>query len=161
MPDQIAVVFKEIRKGRERGLFDDTLFTQDVRAINKRTAQRMKYYFGKTVATWDHTVAFHQITEIEPYPTASVYTEDLIYGFVSGGTRVRYATMTEDFAAKTTPHVLNSVPGQGDVAFVDTSRPKPGITAREFPEEVEKQTGPQHQKEVEQALTRALERKSQ
>lgn len=159
MPDQIAIVCKEIRSAHARGLFDDHQFVTDVRAINDRTAHRMRYAFELTTATWQHQVVFHQITEMSPYPTAMVYTEDLIYGFVSGGTRIRYATMTPDFVAKTSPHVIHSQPGQGGVAFVNTARPKPGITAREFPEEVEKRDAPQHQRDVEDALTRALERK--
>jgi hypothetical protein len=52
------------------------------------------------------------------------------YIYVELGTRVRYATMTPDFTAKTQPRVIDSGPGSGGVLFVNKQRPRPGIEAR-------------------------------
>lgn len=69
----------------------------------------------------------------------TIYTTDLIYKFVSGGTRVRYATMTQGFRPKTRVRKLVSYKGRGGVAFISRKHPRPGITAREYPDEVIKE----------------------
>lgn len=61
--------------------------------------------------------------------TGSSYGK-LKYRWVSGGTRVRYATMSDDWESKTLPEVLDSQPGAGKLAFVSKKFPHPGIGAR-------------------------------
>lgn len=62
--------------------------------------------------------------------TGSSYGK-LKYRWVSGGTRVRYATMSDDWESKTIPEVLDSQPGSGKLAFVDKRLPNPGIASRQ------------------------------
>lgn len=57
-------------------------------------------------------------------------TPEQIYLFVSRGTNVRYATMTNDFVPKTQPNVLVPGPGRGGLAFVSRFAPHVGIEAR-------------------------------
>jgi uncharacterized protein YeaO (DUF488 family) len=55
-----------------------------------------------------------------------------IWNYLDRGTSVRYATMSPDFQAKTAPRVVDSRRGSGRRLFVDKSRPRPGIKAREW-----------------------------
>jgi len=60
-----------------------------------------------------------------------VSTSDDNYYYLTRGTRVRYAIMSNDFRAKTRPGTLPSRPGRG--GFVTLTRnPLPGIKARNF-----------------------------
>lgn len=52
--------------------------------------------------------------------------------WLNGGTRVRYATMSQDWKSKTKPGVLKSGRGRGKVLYVNRRRPRPGIHAREW-----------------------------
>jgi hypothetical protein len=73
------------------------------------------------------------------------------------GTKVRYATMTPDFKPKTQRGVLGSTRGRGGKAFVDKRKPKPGIEAREWTEQIIKEKRlPQVMKErAQKALEKA------
>ena len=52
--------------------------------------------------------------------------------WLNGGTRVRYAVMSNPFVAKTTPGLLDSRAGRGKMLFVSKKHPMPGIKARKF-----------------------------
>jgi len=61
-----------------------------------------------------------------------IYLEDERVTWLNDGTRVRYATMTPGFVAKSVPRTLASRPGRGGVLYVNRNRPRPGIKAREW-----------------------------
>jgi len=85
--------------------------------------------FNVTTQTWKKRPTFL----IEKLPLERrIYTTDKIYKFISRGTRVRYATMTPDFVAKTVPRSIRSRMGQGGVAMVNIKKPMPGIQARDY-----------------------------
>jgi len=93
--------------------------------------------FGETTRTWRHAVKF-DIT-LRPETTQIVggcFTQDEVYFYLDGGTRVRYATMTPDFQAKTRPWWIGSGPGRGGVRYINRRRPRPGIKARHFADAV-------------------------
>lgn len=95
--------------------------------------------FAKTTATWKEQPTFTSAVEVTSNAIiGEVATDNKIYRFVSGGTRVRYAIMTPDFVAKTRPRVIGSGPGRGGVAFISRKHPRPGIEAREFAETIAK-----------------------
>jgi len=56
------------------------------------------------------------------------------FKWLDEGTRVRYATMSQDWKSKTKPGVLKSGRGRGRVLFVNKRRPRPGIKARGWTE---------------------------
>lgn len=56
------------------------------------------------------------------------------WNWLNKGTKVRYATMSPDFSAKTQVGVLDSRGGSGRRLFVNKNRPKPGIKARKWSE---------------------------
>ena len=58
----------------------------------------------------------------------------LKWRWVSGGTDIRYATMSYDWESKTKIRRLNSGKGSGTLAYVDVSQPREGIEAREIDE---------------------------
>jgi hypothetical protein len=94
-----------------------------------QSALAAKADFGVTVQTWNDKPQF----KIERKAgERTVYTDNLIYFFINNGTRVRYATMTKDFQAKTRAGFIGSGGGRGGVAFISKRRPKPGIKARKF-----------------------------
>lgn len=67
-------------------------------------------------------------------------TKDKPYIFVELGTKVRYATMTADFVAKTQPGQLIPGPGRGGVLFINKKVPRPGIKARESNKKIAENT---------------------
>jgi len=157
MADQIALVAKQI--GRKARLLDEPAFRREIAAINQKYAKRMKRSFERTTRTWSRDVRFQQLTEVRPDPAAIAYTTDEIYGYVSGGTRVRRALMSQDYDPKTKPGVLDSFPGRGHVVFVSRDLNLPGIEARNFPKLVEKKHGKAYRREVERAIKRAARKK--
>lgn len=153
MADQIALVVKLL--GRKARLLDDKAFRQELAQINQKFAKRMKRDFERTTRTWDRHVEFHQMTEVGAETAVLVYTTDEIYGYVSGGTRVRRALMSPDYDPKTKPGVLDSFPGRGHVVYVSRDLSLPGIEARNFPKLVEKKQGKAYRREIERAIKRA------
>lgn len=85
--------------------------------------------FQKSTATWEHKPVFNVTREPGK---RTIFTTDPQYNWINRGTRIRYATMTPDFIAKTKPGVLASGTGRGGVLFVSRKHPRPGIEARSF-----------------------------
>lgn len=109
----------------------------------KETVKEFEKEFKKTVRTWKRKPKWITRFKIATNRvTGEVFTLSDIYRFVSGGTRVRYATMTPDFIAKTVPKWIGSRPGRGGLLFVNKNRPRPGIKAREWPKTIGKQQFP-------------------
>ncbi|MCA9979250.1 MAG: hypothetical protein KDD89_00385 [Anaerolineales bacterium] len=99
----------------------------------------IKADFEKTTRTWNDKPSFEvQSKELQRI----IRTNHKVYFFVSGGTRVRYATMTPDFSPKTRPNYIGSGAGSGGVLFVDKRKPKPGIKARDFDKAIAKKWQP-------------------
>lgn len=99
--------------------------------------------FQKTTSTWRHKPAFERTNEqrggaVSTSIVGTYATEDEVYGYLNNGTMVRYATMSQDFVAKTRPGRIKSGPGAGGVAYVSRSRPRPGIKARKWDEVIAK-----------------------
>jgi len=113
--------------------------------------------FEKTTQTWNTKPEFKTLTDDNP-PSVLVGTDDKIYGYVSGGTRVRYATMTNPFQAKTQPGVIGSRAGVGGVLFISKKHPRPGIKAREFEATIEKKWKSPFKKRMELALARGIKK---
>src|SRR5450759_2671498 len=104
--------------------------SQVVKDIAKDMGNRVWLDYLRTVETWKNVPKFERVVEISgDTVTVMVGTDDLIYKFVDLGTRVRYATMSPDFKAKTRPGILGSRAGSGEMLFVDKKHPKPGIQA--------------------------------
>lgn len=118
------------------------------------TALAIQVDYQVTTRTWQHKPVF-RIERKGPFERW-IYTEDEIYGYVSEGTSVRYATMTPDFQAKSAPMLIASRTGKGGVAFVNKSRPKPGIKAREFPEAIGRKWDSEWARQLERALASEL-----
>jgi hypothetical protein len=97
------------------------------------TAKAVKVDFDTTTKTWNTRPEF-QIARGKFLRT--VFTEDANYGFVNDGTTVRYALMSPDFKAKTTPGFIGSKAGAGDLIIVNRNHPRPGIKARKFDEAI-------------------------
>lgn len=96
--------------------------------------EAMKRDFLLTTATWKnhHPVFFVQVNYGGGNSRVHVYTMDKTWMWLNSGTRVRYATMSRNFIAKTTPGVLGSGPGKGYMKYVSTRFPRPGIHARNW-----------------------------
>lgn len=106
--------------------------------------------FGVTTQTWETPVKFE--IEAVKQGVREVFTTNKIYLYVNHGTRVRYATMTPDFQPKTTPRLIRSRRGAGGVAYVRKDRPRPGIKARKFDEEIAKKWRKQLPKTLQRAI---------
>lgn len=154
--DQAAILVRPI--GRQGPLVDDKQLTRDLDRLNQKMAKRMKRTFQRSTKTWSEEVKFQQLTESRPDPIVITYTTNEIYGYVSGGTRVRYAVMSPDFDPKTRPGELDARPGEGGVLFISRKHPKPGITARNFPKLVEDIHAPEYAREVNALIVAAVMR---
>jgi hypothetical protein len=64
--------------------------------------------------------------------TKEITASGIPFKFVNFGTKVRYAHMSGDFLAKSSPGSLAAAGGKGGVAFINKKRPLPGIEARHF-----------------------------
>ena len=95
-------------------------------------ADALKQDFEKTVSTWNDKPTFLINKSGSPPFSRVVSAKHKVYFFVSEGTRVRYATMTPNFQAKTAPGRFQAGAGAGGVAYISKKRPRPGIKARKF-----------------------------
>jgi len=92
---------------------------------------------ASAINTWNHKSSIHFDAKMRlsgSSITVSIFTDDAIFNYIEGGTKVRYATMTREprFVAKTSPGSLSSISGAGGLHYVDKRVPRPGIEAREF-----------------------------
>lgn len=71
------------------------------------------------------------------------------------GTKVRYATMSDPFVAKTKPGRLASYAGTGRMLFVNKKFPRPGIKARKWIEVIQKRQQPNLTKAMQAAMKKA------
>jgi hypothetical protein len=150
----IVLVTKGIQSKRKK-LINDVQLRADIRRANQNTARDIRRELEKTTQTWDHEVKFQQITNVGEWAEVLIGTDDKIWKWLDQGTRVRYAHMTSDFEAKTTPDWVGSRPGKGGVAFIDTRHPLPGIKARNWSTILTQKHMPKHKKRVQDAMRRA------
>lgn len=128
-----------------------------VEAVTEQTIEFDKQY-KKTYRTWQHKPKFNNTVKatakeiIGTTETTEAPSKSNPYPFVHSGTRVRYATMTPDFVAKTKVRVIGSGAGRGGVMFVDKRRPRPGIKARDFTDEIKKIETPKFLQRIKRAL---------
>ena len=124
-------------------------FLQQTRTRAKKGLHKwaglFKNEYDKTIATWKvrpiFTIKYESTAEGE---SAIISTDNNIYRFLHDGTKIRWAIMSADFSAKTTPHVLGSNMGSGRAilkgrkamgkAGIQTAMP--GIKAREWTQEI-------------------------
>lgn len=98
---------------------------------------------NKTTLTWSKRPTFtaKRVRTSAGY-TVQIWVNDQRWLWLDQGTRVRYATMQEGFVAKTKVGVLYSYKGNGQVAYVRTLDPKPGIEARGWSGLIAERVGP-------------------
>lgn len=128
------------------------------KGLKKFVEKEVTPSFNETIKTWRRKPKFlyeHNKTQREI--SSRVYTLSDIYKFVSGGTSVRYATMTSDFVAKTIPNWIGSRMGRGGVAFINVLYPRPGIKAREFDKEIAKYWQARIANSMRQSINRAAQ----
>lgn len=108
--------------------------TQD--AINEASDDTLKFSKDKlesVTGKFDTVdVAWDEISISGKPADWELSTTNKIYGYLDEGTRVRYAHMTPNFVPRTSPGSFSVGPKVGGVAFIDKSRPLPGIKARKW-----------------------------
>lgn len=104
-----------------------------------KAAKETRKEMLKTVSTWKDKPDF--VVEKDKM-TRLVVSRNKIYFFISGGTRVRYATMTPNFKAKTSPSRYQARAGAGGVAYISKLKPRPGIKPRNFDTKTAKRMQP-------------------
>jgi hypothetical protein len=124
-----------------------------ITAAMQETVKEFDQDFQKTTRTWKRRPRFQKkVTAQTDRVIGEAWTENVIYHFVSGGTRVRYATMTPDFVAKTRTGWVGSRPGRGGLLYVNKNRPRPGIKARKFPEAIAKKQFPYYVRRMDNCM---------
>lgn len=127
------------------GPFDTRTFDREMRREMEKLVKEIKADFEKTVATWDHKptfvtsirVSFDELRgRVRTRPISGRKPPELIYYFLSEGTRVRHAIMSNDFVPKSRVRTIDSFPGQGGLLRVDPRFHGPGIKARKWDEAI-------------------------
>lgn len=161
------ITFKAIKPATT---FRSSIFRETLREAAVVIAPKMAADMKRPTKTWQEPVEF--TTEVTVGANAggraakktsagasgiaiSVTTEDKRYLFVDEGTRVRYATMSPDFQAKTKVNSLIARRGRGRMLFVNKRRPRPGIKARNFTKLVHKKWQPEFRAAMDRALFEA------
>lgn len=99
----------------------------------KKVGKMMERDLKSATRTWNHKVDFYVKSRISAKSiTVSIYSDDVVFGFVEKGTGVRHAVMTRNFVPKTAPGWLGSRKGSGGVAYISPNITRPGIEARNF-----------------------------
>jgi hypothetical protein len=135
-----------------------------LRGVAKKEADFANIQFALTYKSWSHKPSFAQgfkesSKEMEGFTlTSGDGSKNNPYPFVTKGTSVRYATMTPDFSPKSKVRTIGSGGGSGGVLYVDKRRPRPGIQAREFEEEIALREQPKFQKRGQVALDNAAKK---
>jgi hypothetical protein len=119
--------------------FDPKGYLKQIEDGLDKAAQDTRKEIGKTVSTWKDKPDF--VIEKDKMERL-VVSRNKIYYFVSGGTRVRYATMTPNFKAKTSPSRYQARAGAGGVAYISKLKPRPGIKPRNFDTKTAKRMQP-------------------
>ena len=128
-----------------KALLNPKALTQAIENGLDSAAVGIRSEFQRTVMTWDHKPKF----AIDAYPGKRViYTDDEIYGYVSGGTRphiirVKNAKMLHfyrtGFRAKSSVNSLRANQGKRasqDETFVKSVK-HPGTAARDFDKQIQ------------------------
>lgn len=141
------------------GPFNPHVFLEQFEAVVEEIIDDADKRFQQTYATWEHDPGFDKDLDVSDREiSGSVTTTDPIYGYVSRGTQVRYATMSPDFVAKTRVRTIGSFPGHGRVLYIDRKRPRPGIQARQFEEIIRDWAEPRFIKKARKAIDEAAKR---
>jgi hypothetical protein len=129
----------------------------------RKQGRAIKKDFERTTRTWDgdkpEFLMLISLTNggptlvIEPNGPGSDK-----WGWLNEGTDVRYATMTPDFQAKTSPRVIDSRRGRGGLLFVNKNRPRPGIKARQWTQVIARKWKRPFKKAMEGAMIRGVKK---
>lgn len=161
------ITFKSVKPATK---FKSSVFREKLRARAQDIGPKMAADMKKPTLTWQEPVEFK--TEVSVGNAAGgalarkaagsasgvsveVTTTDARYKYLDEGTKVRYATMSRDFRAKTKPNSLNASRGRGKLLFVNKRRPRPGIKARNFTKLVHDKWQPEFRKAMQAALNEA------
>ena len=112
--------------------------------IVRKASERMNEFqsllvkdFQSTVKDWKKKPDFDEKKVVDSNRVVvEVSTDNEIYYYVSHGTRIRYATMSQGFQAKTSPKRIPSRRGRGGMLYVSKKRPRPGIEGRKFDKQI-------------------------
>lgn len=151
----MSVKFKSIMPRPFKRAAFDRFFTE---VVEKVTADAKKE-FESTVKDFSENTPVEfkvVIKKTADNITGEVSTDSQIYAFLNDGTSVRYATMDEDFIAKTQPGVIPSRSGRGKMRYVNRQVPRPGIEARKFDEQIERKLRHRWVRYVPGALLKAV-----
>jgi hypothetical protein len=136
----------------------------NLRRATKRVCDRAADDLRQLVEPWDHkpqpTVKIEE-TPNEIKGTAS--TEDTAMFMLDGGTSTRWAKMSKDFEPKTKHRALRSGAGVGGAvirgrgAMMRAGIPaQPGISKREFSEELKDKHAPEFEREINKVMADAI-----
>lgn len=151
----MPVRWEEIRAGA----FNGEALIEGLQKAVRETIDEAEGEFQDTTATWTDPADFEKdFEETGEGFEGEVKTDDQVYFFLTRGTKVRYATMTPDFESKTRPGWMSSRAGRGGLLYIDRSRPRPGIEARNWDKVEAKRQQPRLIKRARRNLKEAVKR---
>lgn len=102
----------------------------------EESGKQIKSNFEAATSRWAEPPVFIILNDSKFALSVSSASKEL--SFVNYGTAVRYAHMQEGYSARSQPDSLSQSGSGGQVAYINTSRPLPGIKARRFDKSVKK-----------------------
>jgi len=156
----MPVLFKAVKPSKLKEKEFRLEFLNEMRKAG--TAVRRDY--KKTTQTWHgDKPRFEQLVSLSGGGPTLVIEVTGGHGadkwfWLDRGTKVRYATMSMNFRAKTRPGVLSSSGGRGGVLYVNRKRPRPGIKARKWTIIIVRMWTPRFKRRMEGAMRRAAKK---
>jgi len=156
----MPVLFKAIKSSK---LKEDTFRLEFLNEMRK-TGTAVRKDYSKTTRTWrGDKPTFKQLVSLAGGGPTLVIEVTGGHGadkwfWLDRGTKVRYATMSLSFRAKTQVGNLSSGSGRGGVLFVNKKRPRPGIKARGWTILIVRRWTPRFKRNMEGAMGRAAKK---
>ena len=154
------ILFKEIKPKR----FKEAAFRAALIDEMRKVGEDIKRSFNQTTATWKNRPEFEVVMALKHGPEVFVWTDDEIYGYVSGGTEehvilpvnAQALRFREGFIPKTRPGTLVSVAGaQFGKVIMTAGVIHPGTKPRDFDKQVKAKWEKPFKRRMEQAMKRA------
>ncbi len=165
------ILMRVIKPGKP---FQSSVFREEVKNSANAIKREILADFKKTTATWQHKPTFgYKVDEGAAVGGVriQVATDDVIYGFVDEGTRKHkipkyplppgkfLAFPGGKYRAKTKPRVIGSSAGGASGKLVFRKQvTHPGTKARKFTETIRDKWKTEFQREMKNALARAVRR---
>lgn len=140
-----------------------------IKGAGVEIAKKVRVDLLKTTRTWKHRVIFTIKLDVGSEAVATVYTDDEIYNYVSGGTkphwikprRAKFLAFGVPFRAKTRVGFIGSSNGKrGNTMVFSRGVYHPGTEARDFDKVIAEKWQPVYEQLMQRRIDNAIDARS-